>query len=111
MPVVILVALILSTVQAPTGASARPAESPAARWIVAPRPEMPVAALRGNIGSGTVVLNCEILDSGEVVGCVIVSEAPAGYRLGRSAITAMRAAQAEPDRPGRYEAILNFIVQ
>ena len=111
MPAVILAALILSTAQSPAGASAMPAERPTARWIAAPRPQMPVAALRGNIGSGTVILNCEILDTGEVAGCSIVSEAPAGYRLGRAAITAMLAARAEPDRPGRYEVVLNFIVQ
>ena len=65
-------------------------------WLVQPSGEYPEAALAVGIEGGAVQLECDVLASGEMGACKILSERPAGYSFGEAALDGARAARLSP---------------
>jgi len=65
-------------------------------WRSPPRPEFPDAAMRAGIREGTVELRCEVLASGELGACEVMSATAEGVGFAESALAAAREARLWP---------------
>lgn len=67
-------------------------------WSTPPRPQYSKQALDAGVARGFAVLSCVVRPRGVVRDCRVESESPTGYRLGRSAVTAVHNARLNYDR-------------
>lgn len=65
-------------------------------WRVHPAPEFPQAAMRAGIEEGAVEIRCEVLATGQLGACEVLSETPEGQGFAATALTAAREARLWP---------------
>lgn len=99
--------LALSMTPAVALAQQAPAQAPAQppvvlplitnpNWRTMPIAEFPSRATQNNIEVGEAIISCELLATGRLTNCTVVSEDPPGYGFGESAIRASRRARITP---------------
>lgn len=65
-------------------------------WRTQPIAEFPQRATQNGIEVGEAVISCELLATGRLTNCTVVSEDPPGIGFGESAIRASRRARITP---------------
>ncbi len=86
--------LIAEPAQTEIGPDGRTISNPA--WLVRPSGEYPEAALAVGIEGGAVQLECDVLATGQMRACKILSERPSGYGFGEAALDGARPARLSP---------------
>lgn len=81
-------------------------------WVRQPSAAYPGLAMRAGVDEGAVSLTCVVEVSGRLADCRVVSEIPAGYGFGRSAIRGASRARVTPRTidgvPMRSEVTFNM---